>query len=123
MFELRAHRLGAPSPNAVWDDLMSRYLKIRPHPEWSWWAMRGQLVESPGYLMNYALGAFVVADLRRTLAMRYGPITTGRTSWYREVSDRIYRFGLARPADRIIRGVLGRGVSSRALLDDLARIR
>ena len=123
LFELRAHRRGAPSPNAVWDDLMSRYLKIRPHPEWSWWAMRGQLVESPGYMMNYALGAFVVADVRRTLAMRYGPITTGRTSWYREVSDRIYRFGLARPADRIISDVLGRGVSSQALLDDLTRIR
>ena len=123
LFELRVHRPNAPSPNAVWTDLTSRYLKIRPHPEWSWWAMRGQLIESPGYLMNYALGAFVVADLRRTLAVRYGPIAAGRAGWYRAVSDRIYRFGLSRPADRVTRDVLGRAVSSRALLDELARIR
>ena len=85
--------------------------------------MRGQLVESPGYMMNYALGAFIVADLRETLATRSGPITTGRTGWYRDGSDRIYRFGRARSSGRVIHDVLGRGVSSNALLGDLARIR
>ena len=34
----------------------STYLGIAPHPEWSWWAMRGQLVQEPGYMANYAVG-------------------------------------------------------------------
>ncbi len=123
LFEIRVHRPGAGSPNTVWSDLMSRYFKIRPHPEWSWWAMRGQLVESPGYMLNYALGAFVVADLRRTLATRYGAIAAGRGSWYGVVSNQIFRFGAARTADQVIRGVLRRRVSPAALLDDLGRIR
>lgn len=123
LFEIRVHRPGAASPNTVWTDLTSRYLKIRPHPEWSWWAMRGQLIESAGYMTNYALGAFVVADLRRSLAGRHGPIGTGREGWYGEVSDQLFRFGLARPAAHVTREALGRGVSPKALLDDLARIR
>jgi len=122
LFELRAHRAGAPTPNLVWAELTSRYLKVRPHPEMSWWAMRGQLIESPGYLTNYALGAFIVADLRQALAARSGPITTGRAGWYREVSDRLFRFGLARPADRVTRDLLGRRISANPLLRDLARI-
>ena len=32
---------------------------IEPHPEWSWWAVRGQLIDSPGYLANYVLAAIV----------------------------------------------------------------
>ena len=123
LFELRVHRPDAASPNVIWGDLMSRYFKIRPHPELSWWAMRGQLVESPGYMMNYALGAFVVADLRRALAARLGPIAAGRPGWYRVVSDQIFQFGAARAADRITRDVLGRRVAPEALIDDLARIR
>ena len=34
-------------------------LGIEPHPEWSWWAIRGQLIDLPGYLANYALSAIV----------------------------------------------------------------
>ncbi len=123
LFEIRVHRPGAPSPNTVWSELTSRYLKIRPHPEWSWWAMRGQLIESAGYMTNYALGAFVVADLRRSLAVRYGPIGTGRGGWYGEVSGRLFRFGLSRPAAQVTREALGRGLGPDALLGDLARIR
>ena len=85
--------------------------------------MRGQLIESAGYMTNYALGAFVVADLRQSLARRYGPIATGRPGWYAEVSDRLFRFGLARPAAHVTREALGRSVSPNALLADLARIR
>lgn len=123
LFEFRVHRPGAPSPNEVWTDLTGRYLKIKPHPEWSWWAMRGQLIESPGYLLNYGLGAVIAADLRQALVRRYGPSVPARTSWYREVSQSLFRFGLERPAAEVLREVLGRAPAPEALIADLARIR
>lgn len=123
LFEFRVHRPGAPSPNRVWTDITSRYLRIRPHPELSWWAMRGQLIESPGYMLNYALGAFLVADLRAALARRHGAIGVGRSNWYRQVSEEVFRFGAAVPAALVLRRVLGRPPSPRALVADLARVR
>ncbi|HEU5217622.1 MAG TPA: hypothetical protein VFU23_03135, partial [Gemmatimonadales bacterium] len=67
LFEVRAHRSPGTSPNRIWTDITSRYLGIRPHPEWSWWAMRGQLVNGPGYMLNYAFGAILIADIRARL--------------------------------------------------------
>jgi hypothetical protein len=121
LFEFRVHRSEVPSPNQVWTDITRQYFKIRPHPELSWWAIRGQLIESPGYLLNYALGAYLVADLRRALIERHGPFTTGRASWYGEVSAAVYRFGRERPAALVIADVLGRELTSDALLADLRR--
>ena len=43
-------------PNAVWTDITSRYLHVIPHPELAWWAVRVQLVDKPGYMVNYGLG-------------------------------------------------------------------
>jgi hypothetical protein len=123
LFEIRVHRPDAGSPNEIWTDLTSRYLGIRPHRELSWWAMRGQLVESPGYMLNYALGAFIVADLRAALERRYGSFTVGRTGWYRQVSNDVYRFGRSRAAKEVVAAVLGRAPTSAALLADLGRIR
>ena len=85
--------------------------------------MRGQLVESPGYMLNYALGAFIVADLRAALIHRYGSFTAGRDSWYRQVSADVYRFGHSRSAKDVTIAVLGRAPSPAALLADLRRIR
>ena len=41
MFELRMLREPGADPNEVWAGLTRDYLRIRPHPELSWWAMRG----------------------------------------------------------------------------------
>jgi hypothetical protein len=51
-----------------WTRLTRDYLRIRPHPELSWWAMRGQLVDSPGYMMNYAAGAILIVTPAALLA-------------------------------------------------------
>lgn len=48
LFEIRVHRTPAADPNQIWAELTSTFLGIRPHPEWSWWAMRGQLVDARG---------------------------------------------------------------------------
>jgi hypothetical protein len=123
LFEIRVHRAPERSPNAIWSELARDYLRIRPHPEWSWWALRGQLVNHPGYLLNYAFGAVLIADLRARLIARHGPFTTGDPGWYAWVAPRLYRFGRARPARAVIAEFLGKPVSPEALLRDIARAR
>ena len=63
------------------------YLGIAPHPEWSWWAMRGQLVQEPGYMANYAIGAVLAADLRAAIRAARGDWTDGDPGWYAWVTD------------------------------------
>jgi hypothetical protein len=123
LFEIRVHRAPERSPNAVWSEIARDYLRIRPHPEWSWWALRGQLVNHPGYLLNYAFGAVLIADVRARLIARHGRFTTGDPSWYGWVAPRLYRFGRERSAREVLEGFLGRPVSPEALLQDLARAR
>ena len=122
LFEVRERADPAGDPNVVWTDITSRYLRIAPHPEWSWWAMRGQLVDAPGYMMNYALGAIVAADLRDGIRRRHGAFVDGDATWYGWVSDQLFQFGLARSSRDVIPAVLGRPLSPRALLDDLHRL-
>jgi len=121
LFEIRVHRFPERSPNEIWTEITRDYLKIRPHPEWSWWAMRGQLVESPGYMLNYAFGAILIADLRARLVATRGSFTTGDPGWYQFVGPRLYRFGLAVPAREVVTRFLGRAVTTDALLADMAR--
>jgi len=108
-------------PNDVWTELTSRYLGIAPHPEWSWWAMRGQLVQEPGYMVNYAIGPILAADLRAAIRAACGDWVAGDPGWYPWVSERIYRFGLERPSGQVLRGVLGRAPAPDALLAELGR--
>ncbi len=122
LFEIRVHRSGAPPPNEVWSEITRDYLGIRPHPKLSWWAMRGQLVDSPGYMLTYGLGAFLVADLRTTIQRRYGGFARGDTAWYGRMREGLYRFGHSRPAAQVTRDFLGREPGPDALLRDLARI-
>lgn len=120
LFEIRMFRAPEQSPNQVWAEITAGYLGIRPHPEWSWWAQRGQLVESPGYMLNYALGAILVAQLRdQVRAAR--PVGSGvdDPGWYPWVSDRLYRFGLERPTAEVVAEFLGGPVSPNAILADL----
>ncbi len=123
LFELRVHRTPEADPNRAWADITSTYLGIRPHPEWSWWAMRGQLVEDPGYLINYALGAFMVADIRARLIALLGPGAWTDPRAYDLLSRRLYRDGLARPSRVVLEDFLGRPLSAEPLLADLHRLR
>ena len=84
--------------------------------------MRGQLVNSPGYMLNYALGAILIADIRARLVSERGTFTTGDAGWYPWVSARLYRFGRERSARLVVHEFLGRPVAVGALLSDLARI-
>jgi hypothetical protein len=122
LFEIRVHRTPDADPNRVWTEITSNYLRIRAHPEWSWWAMRGQLIDGPGYLVNYALGAFLVADMRARVAERWGNFTTADSLTYPRLSAAIYRFGRERPARQVLEDFLGRPARPDALLADLARM-
>lgn len=121
LFEIRVHRTPERSPNQIWTEITQQYLKIRPHPEWSWWAMRGQLVESPGYMLNYAFGAILIADIRERVIALHGPFTAGDPGWYRWVGPRLLRFGLAIPARDVVQRFLGRPANTAALLKDMGR--
>jgi hypothetical protein len=119
LFEIRMHRDPSQDPNQVWTALMHDYLHVRPHPEWSSWAARGQLIDLPGYMLNYALGAILVADLRGRTRDLFGDRPWGDTTWYAKVSDRLYRFGLERSSRQVIEDYLGRPVSPDALIGEL----
>jgi len=121
LFEVRMHRTPERDPNEVWGEISQRYFRINPHPNLAWWAVRGQLIDSPGYMMNYAAGAIMNADLRVRVHELYGPCTEGGPGWYREISESLYRFGLEKTSKEVIEAFLGRPVSPHALLDDMSR--
>lgn len=121
LFELRMHADPARDPNVVWADITSQYLGIVAHPEWSWWAMRGQLIDSPGYMMNYALGAMIAADVRARLRAQRGPLTAADDRTYDWLSERLYRFGQERSSREVLEDFLGRRLGADALIADLQR--
>ena len=123
LFEVRMQRDPGADPNQVWTTLTRDYLRIRPHPELSWWAMRGQLVDSPGYMMNYAAGSILIAAIRARTREVHGPFLVGDPSWYSWVAPRLYRFGLERPTRQVIEDFLGGPVSPAALLADMRRMK
>ena len=110
-------------PNAVWTDITSRYLNVIPHPELSWWLVRVQLVDSPGYMVNYGLGAVVTADIRQRVVSRLGQFDTGNERWFSWLSQNLLSSGQTHETAELLRGFLGRPVSPRALLDQVDRIR
>ena len=123
LFEVRMHRDPDADPNTVWGDITSHYLHITPHPELSWWAMRGQLIDEPGYMANYAIGSIIIADIRSRVRQRHGDFTTGDPAWYAFMSDHIYRFGLSRTSADVITSFLGRPISAAAILADMRRMK
>lgn len=122
LFEIKM--LGNPraDPNVVWTEITNRYLHIVPHPEWSWWALRGQLVESPGYMVNYGLGAVLTADLREHIRENFGPFDAGNPDWYGWISERLLRQGEEQPTAELLRAFFGRPISPNALLKQIGRI-
>jgi hypothetical protein len=119
LFEIQLHETPDRTPNDLWTEITSTWLGIAPHPEWSWWAMRGQLVEEPGYMANYALGAVLAADLRAAIRAARGDWLDGDPGWYAWVRERVYRFGRERSSRDVLRDVLGRPPSADALRAEL----
>jgi hypothetical protein len=121
LFELRLLRDPASDPNAVWTDITHRYLRIAPHPEVPWWAMRVQLAGNPGYMVNYGLGAVLTAEIRDRVGGAIGPFDTGNAHWYPWLGERLLRFGSERDTRTLMRDLLGRPVTPDALLRQLRR--
>ena len=122
LFECRMLREPASDPNALWTSITGRYLHIKPHPELAWWAVRVQLVDKPGYMVNYGLGALITADIRQRIASQLGAFDAGEPRWFGWLSEKLLSSGEAQPTALQLRQFLGRGVSPQALLDDLHRI-
>lgn len=123
LFEIRILRDPDGDPNRVWTDITSRYLHIVPHPELSWWAVRGQLVDAPGYMINYGLGAVLTADLRQHVEKSIGPFVLGNPNWYPWLTMHLLRYGTELETSDLLREFFGRRVSPEALLRDIRRAR
>ena len=122
LFEIRMLHNPTADPNTVWTDITSHYLHIVPHPEYSWWAVRVQLVDSPGYMVNYGLGAVITAELRHRIRQALGPFETGDPRWYPWISEHLLRVGGEFETAELLRHFLGRAVSPQTLIDDMRRL-
>jgi hypothetical protein len=122
LFEIRMLHNPTADPNTVWTDITSHYLHIVPHPEYSWWAVRIQLVDSPGYMVNYGLGAVITAELRHRIRQALGPFETGDPRWYPWISEHLLRVGGEFETAELLRHFLGRAVSPQTLIDDMRRL-
>ncbi|MFL5779039.1 MAG: hypothetical protein ACJ761_08870 [Chloroflexota bacterium] len=119
LFEIEMYRSPERRPNDVWTEITERGLGIVRHPEWSWWAVRAQLVEAPGYMANYALSAIVAAAVRARLLELRGEWWTGDPGWYAYVSKRLLVFGAARRPAGLLEEFLRRPLSEEPLIADL----
>lgn len=122
LFDLRMLRDPARDPNIVWTEITSRYLHIVEHPELSWWAVRVQLVDLPGYMVNYGLGCVITADIRQRINQQLGPFATGDARWYGWIAERLLKSGQEQETAVLLRNFLGRPVSPLALLTELRRM-
>src|SRR5215470_5215961 len=122
LFELRMFRAPLTDPNALWTEITSRYLHIVSHPELSWWAMRVQLADLPGYMVNYGLGAILTAEMRQHISEALGAFDTGDSRWYGWLSEQLLRYGSERDTRTLMQNFLGRPVSLHALLKQIHRL-
>jgi len=122
LFDIRMLRDPQTDPNVLWTDITQRYLHVRPHPELSWWALRVQLVDVPGYMVNYGLGSVITADLRQHIAQQLGPFDAGERRWFAWLSQHLLASGEQQPTPELLQGFLGRRVSPEALLSQLRRL-
>jgi hypothetical protein len=123
LFELRMLRDPGADPNDVWTDITSRYLRIVPHTEVPWWAMRVQLASNPGYMVNYGLGAVLTAEIRARTAEAIGAFDAGNPKWYGWSSDRLLMSGSERDTRSLMQDLLVRPLSPDALLRQIERCR
>lgn len=122
LYELRMLRDPTLDPNAVWTEITSHYLHIKPHPELPWWAMRVQLGANPGYMIHYGLGAVLTAEIRQRTAELIGPIDAGNPKWYAWTSGQLLVFGSERDTRQLLHDFLGRPPNSAAVLGQLRRM-
>ena len=123
LFELRMFRAPITDPNALWTEITSRYLQIVPHPEFSWWAVRVQLADLPGYMVNYGFGAILTAEMREHISEALGAFDTGDSRWYGWLSEHLLRYGSERDTRALMQDFLGRPVSPQALLEQIHRLK
>ena len=123
LFELRMFRAPTSDPNSLWTEITSHYLHIVPHPEFSWWAVRVQLVDLPGYMVNYGFGAILTAEMREHITETLGAFDSGDSRWYTWLSEHLLRYGSERDTRTLMRDFLGRPVSPQALLEQIHRLK
>jgi hypothetical protein len=123
LFELRMLRAPMTDPNALWTEITSSYLHIVPHPELSWWAVRVQLADLPGYMVNYGFGAILTAEMRQHISESLGSFDTGDSRWYAWLSEHLLRYGSERDTRTLMQDFLGRPVSPQALLAQIHRLK
>jgi hypothetical protein len=123
LFELRMLRAPQTDPNALWTEITGRYLHIVPHPELSWWAVRVQLADHPGYMVNYGLGAVLTAEMRQHISESVGAFDTGDSRWYGWLSEHLLRYGSERDTRTLMQNFLGRPVSPQVLLEQIHRLK
>ena len=112
LFDMRMLRNPDTDPNRLWTDITERYLHIRAHPEFSWWAVRVQLVDAPGYMVNYGLGSVITADLRQRITQELGPFETGEPRWFAWLGEHLLASGEQHPTPELLREFLARKHSS-----------
>jgi Zn-dependent M32 family carboxypeptidase len=98
-------------------------LHIVPHTELSWWAVRVQLADLPGYMVNYGLGAILTAEMRQHISEVRGAFDTGDSRWYGWLSEHLLRYGSERDTRTLMQDFLGRPVSPQALLQQIHRLK
>jgi hypothetical protein len=123
LFELRMFRAPTTDPNALWTEITSRYLHVVPHPEFSWWAVRVQLADLPGYMVNYGFGAILTAEMREHISQALGAFNTGDSRWYEWLCEHLLRYGSERDTRTLMQDFLGRPVSPQALLGQIRRLK
>jgi hypothetical protein len=121
LFEIELHRHPDRSPNDAWAEIAERDLGVRGRPEWSWWAGRGQLIDGPGYLANYALGAVMVAAVRARIRELRGDWSAGDPGWYAFVSEHLLQYAGARTPRDVLEAFLGGPLTADALLAEIER--
>jgi hypothetical protein len=123
LFEIRMLRDPKANPNVVWTRITQDYLAIAPHSDMAWWAVRAQLVGNPGYMLNYAAGAILTADLRARTRAAIGPFDAGNPRWYGWLSENLLQHGASIDAPGMLRQFLGRPVSPKALIAEIESLR
>ena len=121
LFEIELHRDPGRRPNDVWAEITADGLGVEPHPEWSWWAVRGQLIDLPGYMSNYALSAIIAAAVRERVLDLRGPWFEGDPGWYGFMSEALFKAGASRTPADLLESFLGGPLTAEPLLADLRR--
>lgn len=123
LFDLRMLRDPTANPNLVWTEIMQQYFNVTPHPELAWWAVRVQLVDSPGYMVNYGLGAVITAHVRQRIRERLGAFDRGDERWFAWLSQNLLSAGPEKETAMLLREFLGGPVAVEPLLNEIGRMK